>query len=107
MVQKIKGIFGSINGLINDLLVKVLFERIPGLKKAFEFVDGKKTIIGRIGLVITVALQATIELWPEGDIVSQTAIFLLGGVSWFLTEFGLRHKVVKGEIFTDKEKADE
>jgi lysozyme len=91
VVKEAKKLVIKTNQVVNDVVVRTMFERIPLLAGLFKFIDGKKVLLGRLGLFATAILQAVIELYPDGPL-GQSAVLALGALSWFLTEFGIRHK---------------
>lgn len=84
--------FSKINEYINSYIVRTVIEKVPFLNRIFKLLDGNKTKIGRAGLALTAFLQSMIEFFPQESLVSQGIVFSIGGISWLLTELGIRHQ---------------
>lgn len=86
-------------------VITTLFERIPVIKKVFEYADGNKTKIGRI--VMAIAAILTFAVSPQGICnlfadwcaahpeFNDYVLKVLAGLGWLITELGLQHKTAK------------
>lgn len=94
MISKILSFF---NSSLTKKLTPFIFEEIPVLNKMWDFLNGKKTIIGRT-LLTLVALSEALKLYfPEIPYITDVSLELGTLSSWFLVEFGIRHAKHKEE----------
>lgn len=85
----------SIKKVILDLVIRTVFERIPILKQGFDKIDNYKTIIGRVGVYLSLMLYALANQFPEIPYVSETYAMYAVGIAWVFEQLGILHKIDK------------
>jgi len=81
--------------LVFNFVIRTVFERIPVLKNLFAKVDGKKTIIGRIIVYISILSFGLSQVFPEIPYVVEINALYVGFAGYVLEQLGIAHKVDK------------
>ena len=87
--------FSKIKEMWLRYVIRTLFERIPGVKKLWETVDGKKVYIGRVGVTISLILfflQSEFPSMPYIDLVNTYYAMI---AAWVFQELGIQHRTDK------------
>lgn len=85
----------SIRVWFRKLFIRNLIEKTPVLKTVFGFIDGYKTTIGKLGVLITLILAAVQYAFPEFSSINEVTLAVNGAIFWLLEQLGESHKIDK------------
>lgn len=91
-------------GRFQAWLVDFIINRTPIVSDLLKFLDGHKTLVGRMGVLISSILTAVQALWPEYTVIPQIYSAWMVVITYLFEKLGLAHKVIKGEIEINKTK---
>lgn len=79
---------------VKKLLVRYALKAIP--KPVRDFIEGHKTAFGRAVSLASWLLVALQAIYPQSALVTQTVPLIGAALGWFITEFGLTDKELRG-----------
>lgn len=85
----------AINAVLQKYVVRTLVEKVPVLKLLFSFIDGHKTEIGKIGILISLFLAATQHAFPNIPYIDEINTYYAMIIAWLMQEIGQIHRADK------------
>lgn len=95
-------IFSGAKRIIQVYVVRTLVEKVPVLKTVFTWLDGKKTTIGRAGVLISLVLAALQYSFPEIPHITEINTYTMMIMAWLFEQLGIQHaedKYKREELF--------
>ncbi len=87
----------TLNRFLKVYIVRTIFEKVPFLRTIFNRIDGKKILIGRIGVALSIVLYMVAHEFPEIPHVNEIYTTYMMIISWAFQELGIQHRIDKEE----------
>jgi|SRR5690606_3868133 len=78
-----------------NYVIRTAVERIPIANKLLKLVDGKKTLVGKVGAYLSLMVAALQWQFPEIPHINEVNAAIMFIVSWILEQVGEQHKADK------------
>ncbi len=83
-------------------VVRILVEKTPFLKDLFALIDGNKTLIGKVCVLISLLLAALQYAFPQIPHINEINAYTAMVVAWLFEQIGETHrqdKELREELF--------